>query len=103
MTNFGTEPHKLHRVNSPDTSKVAAYSVDSKKLEQTVFEVVQSFPNGCTQDQVLEQLPHLPYSSVTARFRSLLDKNLIEDTGQRKPGKSGRSQRVLKAVRGVYG
>jgi len=35
---------------------------------------------------------------VTARFRSLLDKGYIVDTGLTRPGKSGRQQRVVKIV-----
>jgi hypothetical protein len=32
---------------------------------------------------------------VTARFKALLDKGYIVDTGLTRPGKSGRNQRVL--------
>jgi len=40
----------------------------------------------------------MPYSSITARYRSLLDKGFIVDTGERRKGQSGRAQRVLKAL-----
>ena len=97
--NFGTPAYKLHRADSPDTSRAAAHSVDTTKLEQQVLTAVRSFGSaGCIQDQVLEVFDGYPYSSVTARFRALLDKHYIEDTGERRPGHSGRSQRVLRAV-----
>lgn len=92
---FGTESLKLHRSNSTDTSIDAARSVDTRKLEQLVFEAVCSFPDGCIQDQVLSLFPGYSYSSITARFRSLLDKQLIVDTGERRTCRSGRKQRVL--------
>ena len=95
---FGTEPKKLHRANSPDTSVDAAHSVDTTALESKVLAAVRQFPGGCIQDQVLGLFPGFPYSSVTARFRALLDKGMIRDTGDRRPGRSGRGQRVLVGV-----
>jgi hypothetical protein len=40
--------------------------------------------------------PQYPYSSITARYRALLDKDLIEVSGVKR-GKFGRNQRVMKA------
>jgi len=99
--NFGTDPHKLVRRYDPDTSHEAAYSVDSTKLERRVYECIRSFgTHGCISDQVRLALEGLPYSSVTARFRALLDKHLIIDTGERRKGSSGRNQRVMRATIG---
>jgi hypothetical protein len=68
-------------------------------MEARVFEAVSSFGSeGCTQDQVLALLTGTPYSSVTARFRALLDRGEIIDTGERRKGRSGRSQRVLRVT-----
>lgn len=92
---FGTDPAKLFRAESADTSIEAAHAVDTTRLEALVYGVVCRFTNGCIQDEVLSCLPDFPYSSVTARFRALLDKGLIVDTGERRKGRSGRSQRVL--------
>jgi len=39
--------------------------------------------------------PNYPYSSITARYRALLDKDLIEVTGVKR-GKFGRNQRIMK-------
>lgn len=64
-----------------------------------VYEAIRKFgPEGCISDEVLAMYPGYPYSSITARFRALLDKGFIEDTGLRRPGRSGRNQRVLRAV-----
>jgi hypothetical protein len=93
---FGTEPFKLVRNQDPTTSHQAAQAVDSTKLEQMVYEAIKSHPEGCISDEILEMYPNYPYSSITARYRALLDKDLIEVTGVKR-GKFGRNQRVMKA------
>ena len=93
---FGTEPFKLVRNQDPTTSHQAAQAVDSTKLEQMVYEAIKSFPEGCISDEILEMYPHYPYSSITARYRALLDKGFIEVSGVKR-GKFGRNQRVMKA------
>ena len=93
---FGTEPFKLVRNQDPTTSHEAAKAVDSTKLEQMVYEAIKSFPDGCISDQILDMYPNYPYSSITARYRALLDKDLIEVSGVKR-GKFGRNQRIMKA------
>jgi hypothetical protein len=95
---FGSPAFKLVRKDSPQTSVEAAQAVDSTKLEQIVYEAIKGFPEGCISDEILEMYPHYPYSSITARYRALLDKGFIEVTGVRR-GKFGRNQRVMKAVK----
>ena len=94
---FGTEPFKLVRKEDPTTSHEAAQAVDTTKLERIVYEAIQSFPNGCISDEVLEALPDHRYSSITPRYKALLRKGFIEITGT-KEGSSGRNQRVMKAI-----
>ena len=93
---FGTPAFKLVRKEDPATSHEAAQIVDTTKLERLVYEAIKGFPEGCISDQVLELFPQYPYSSITARYKSLLDKGFIEITGV-KVGRSGRKQRVMKA------
>jgi hypothetical protein len=95
---FGTPAFKLARKDSPETSKDAAQAVDSSKLEQIVYEAIKSFPDGCISDEVLEVLPNHGYSSVTPRYRALLNKGFIEITGT-KEGRSGKKQRIMKAIK----
>jgi hypothetical protein len=92
---FGTAPFKLVRKEDPTTSHQAAQAVDSTKLEQMVYEAIKSHPDGCISDEILEMYPNYPYSSITARYRALLDKDLIEVTGVKR-GKFGRNQRIMK-------
>ena len=94
---FGTEAFKLVRREDPTTSHEAAQTVDTTKLERIVYEAIQSFPNGCISDEVLEALPDHRYSSVTPRYKALFEKGFIEFTGT-KEGRSGRKQRVMKAI-----
>jgi hypothetical protein len=93
---FGSPVFKLVRKDDPVTSHQAAHAVDSTKLEQMVYEAIRSFPNGCISDEILEMYPNYPYSSITARYRALLDKDMIEVTGVKR-GRFGRNQRVMKA------
>ena len=95
---FGTSPFKLARKDDPQTSKDAAQAVDSTKLEQIVYEAIKSFPDGCISDEVLEALPEHRYSSITPRYRALLNKGYIEITGT-KEGRSGKKQRIMKAIK----
>ena len=94
---FGTEAFKLVRKEDPITSHEAAQGVDTTKLEQIVYEAIKGFPNGCISDEVLEALPDYRYSSITPRYRALLDKGFIEITGT-KDGRSGKKQRLMKAI-----
>jgi hypothetical protein len=93
---FGTEAFRLVRKEDPITSHEAAQGVDTTKLEQIVYEAIKGFPNGCISDEVLEALSDYRYSSITPRYRALLDKGFIEITGT-KDGRSGKKQRVMKA------
>lgn len=93
---FGTPAFKLVRKEDPVTSHEAALTVDTTKLEQMVYEAIKGFPEGCISDQVLELFPQYPYSSITGRYKALLDKGFIEIVGV-KVGRSGRKQRLMQA------
>ncbi len=97
---FGTEPHKLVRHGDPSTSIEAAFKIDSTALERMVFETIRLFgEKGCISDEVRDVHHAYPYSSVTARYKALIDKGYIVDTGERRAGHSGRTQRVLRAIK----
>ena len=95
---LGTPAFKLVRKEDPVTSHQAAQGVDSTKLENMVYEAIKGFPDGCISDDLLAMFPQYPYSSITARYRSLLNKGYIEITGTR-TCKTGRSQRIMKAIK----
>jgi len=93
---FGTPAFKLARRQDPVTSHQAAQAVDTTKLETMVYEAIKSFPDGCISEEILKMYPQYPYSSITARYRALLDKDLIEVSGVKR-GRFGRNQRIMKA------
>ena len=95
---FGTPVYKLYRRKDPTTSHQAAQAVDTTKLETLVYEAIKGFPDGCISDEILEMYPNYPYSSITARYRALLDKGFIEVSGVKR-GKFGRNQRIMKAIK----
>jgi hypothetical protein len=95
---FGTAAFKLARREDPVTSHQAAQAVDTTKLETLVYEAIKGFPDGCISDEILAMYPNYPYSSITARYRALLDKGFIEVSGVKR-GKFGRNQRVMRAIK----
>jgi predicted MarR family transcription regulator len=90
---------KFFRRYDPQTSADAAASLNVTELETTVYEAIKSFGrHGCISDDVCAVLPNLRYGSITPRFRKLLEKGLIEATGETRRAVSGRSQRVMRAM-----
>ena len=95
---FGSPAFKLVRKEDPTTSHQAAQAVDSTKLETLVYEAIKGFPDGCISDEILAMYPNYPYSSITARYRALLDKGFIEVSGVKR-GRFGRNQRIMRATK----
>ena len=88
-------PWKRHRRDAPDTSIEAAYSFNVSAVQQIVYDAINSFGDeGCISDQVLDYLSQMGYATVTARYSELYDRGLIFYDGKR-PGRSGRNQRVM--------
>jgi len=103
MTEFGTAPHKLARAKDPRTSHEAARSIETSRLEEIVYlQILESGPTGIISDEVRRLLAHLElsYSSVTARYKALREKDLVVYTGEKRPGDSGRNQNIM--VASVY-
>lgn len=86
------------RKSDPDTSHAAFDSIDTTYLENEVLKVVKTFTDGCIADEVVAALPTLRAHTVIPRFKPLLDKGLIFDTGIRREGGAGRMQRVIAAT-----
>jgi len=89
------QPWKRHRRDAPDTSIAAAYAINVNAVQQIVYDAINSFGDeGCISDQVLDYLSQMGYATVTARYSELYDRGLIFYDGKR-PGRSGRNQRVM--------
>jgi hypothetical protein len=100
---FGTDNFKLYRKESEQTSKDAAYKVDTSRLENLVYNVILDSGNsGIISDDVRDicwkKHGVTSYSSITARYKALKEKKLIEYTGEKRKGKSGRNQNVMRAL-----
>ena len=88
----------LYRNNAPDTSVIAANSLNTQELKEMVFDAIKGAGwNGITADELLQMFPNFSYSSITARPASLKREGRVIDTGQRRAGRSGRLQAVLRA------
>lgn len=96
---YGTEAHKLARRDNPDTSKAAAQSIDTTALERMVHRAIAGHgAAGCIADDVLDQFRDHAYSSITARFSALERKGLIACGPEKRKGRSGRGQRVMRSI-----
>ena len=92
-------PSALSRGTDPSSSKAAGMSFDPTMLELEVLNAIRSFgTEGATQDDVLTKLRRISHSSITPRFRPLLNKGLVNDSGLKRKGVSGRGQRVMIAA-----
>jgi len=101
---FGTDPKKLARRHDPHTSKAAAHATNTGRWERRVLNIIKEYGSrGCIQSEVLARVRELygndvDYSTVTARFKALEEKGLIEYTGETRKGTSGRQSRVRRAT-----
>lgn len=95
-----TPPRTLVRKQDPDTSHIAAHTLDASRLEAMVLEdIEQAGTYGITQDELILLHPEFSYSSITARPAALKRKGLIFDSGERRKGRSGRPCAVLKVAK----
>ena len=97
-----TESYELYRKDSPSTSVEAAESIEPNKLEALVLGAIRyyySYQRGCISDEVIQYMAKRHnidrYSTVTARYAALYRKGLIDYTGEKRKGESGRNQRVM--------
>ena len=95
-----TELYKLYRNDADTTSIEATEKINVTKMEAIVYHVIDDFgTSGCIQDQVLEKLSYYSYSTVTARFKALEEKNMIVRCPTKAKGGSGRNQRIMMSKR----
>lgn len=78
------------------TSFEAAIQVDTNTLEMEVYAVIKGHPEGCIMDDVISALPHIREHSIQPRFAPLIRKGFVVDTGEKRKGKSGRYQRIMR-------
>ena len=93
---FDTPAYKLVRRDDPSTSHDAAEQLDVSRMERVVLYEILSYGHvGCISDDVLERLPNIRYSTVTARYKQLKEKGLVITDHRKRKGKSGRQQLIM--------
>lgn len=71
------------------TSIDAYHSVDHKTIRQLLLSILNDRPCGLTCDQ-LETITRRSHQTVSASLHAIRKKGLIEDSGERRPTRSGR-------------
>ena len=98
---FDLPAYKLVRRNDPSTSYEAAQSINPTRMQQIVLTAIKTL-EPCIYDDVLKwfEAHHEVYASstISSRFNELQKKGLIELTGEKRKGRSGRQQREWRAV-----
>ena len=85
-----------YRYDDPDTSYEAAHSVKATELEAKVRDAIfKQGDYGATGWEVAAVLK-MSINTVSPRFAPLRRKGFIYDSGERRPGPSGRNQIVWK-------
>lgn len=96
---FDDPPREAGRARrrDPDTAKKAAASVPVADLEARVLRALRLSKAGMTTHE-LAWLLKVDLVSVSPRLRPLAEKGLVQDSGERRRGDSGRSSIVWRAV-----
>ncbi len=92
-----------HRRNSdPDTSHAAAEAAGSKRQLGIAARLYRAFadayPFGLTADEAARRAGFTRADGAWKRCSDLKRQRAVYDTGQRRPGESGRDQAVLRLV-----
>jgi predicted transcriptional regulator len=86
----------LSRRADPETSKQAARSIETTRLEAECLEAIWEARDGLTSEELAEVLD-LSLVTVSPRLRPLSNKGLIVPSGKR-PNRSGRMALVWRSV-----
>jgi hypothetical protein len=66
-------------------------------VEDVVYETIKQYGSeGCISDDVVTKNLNVPYPSITARYKGMIEKEMIELTGETRIGRTGKSQRVMR-------
>ena len=94
------EAYKMVRATDPETSVDAAITLNPTKLESIVLDCIRERQHlGATMDEVDLLLPSIRSSSISPRFKPLMEKGyLVADGRTRKAIHSNKQQRILWAT-----
>ena len=81
-----------------NTSLQAYNSANHDKIEREILKaIVDAGDRGIISEELQKKLPHMPYGSVTSKFKKLCDDGVIECVGIRKNSRE-RNQKVWRAI-----
>jgi hypothetical protein len=85
--------------NGSDTSRDAARSMDphAGNCRRAILDHIRAAPDGATCDEI-EHALRMRHQNVSARLRELSLEDLVRDSGDRRPTRSGRRARVYVAT-----
>jgi hypothetical protein len=100
ILNIDKDTVGLAKVHDPITSKEAAALVDAPKLMLRVYIAMRKYgDSGCISDNVADDLPDIANQTFTPRFRQMVERGMIEVTGEKRKGhKCGKMQEVRKIL-----
>jgi hypothetical protein len=88
----------LARSDDPETSQDAA-QCKFTGITKAIYDIHMAFGHdGCIMDEVLANLPNTRISTITPRFVQMIQKGILELTGKKRKGLSGRQQLVRRAL-----
>ena len=73
----------MARRTDPDTSHIAALTVDANRLEKLVVSALMQYPKGCTVKEISVILD-IDKWSISPRMKPLEGKGLVERTTERR-------------------
>lgn len=79
----------LARARDPQTSKMAAASIDVTPLEAHVVGALKAYPDGLTTHEISD-ITRMSLVTVSPRMAPLRDKGLVVDSGIKRAGSSNR-------------
>jgi hypothetical protein len=94
------EPKARARRTDPATSHEAARKINELQAASIQYRVLKAYARAgrhMTRDEVVEAAGYRPEDGVGVQRRvsELLNAGLLQETGSKRPGLSGRDQRVL--------
>ncbi len=85
------------RVTDPETAHAAAAVVDTASLEWLVVNALVGLGGRGTSEEVASRAG-VDLQSITPRFRPLVRRGKVKDSGEKRKGKSGRRRIVWEIV-----
>ena len=97
---IANDDQALSRRTDPATSDAAAQSVTPElpRLENVVLDALKRRGDRGATTNELATLTGMSLVTISPRIRPLVRKNLVEDSGDRRAGASGRKSTVWRAV-----